>query len=183
MNRAPLAACLLVALTPTAALAQMNYSSVDISWVDAEYDDADIDGDGLEIAGSYAFDDQFFVLGKWLEQDLDFGIDATFIELGAGLHTAIQDDLDFVGTLSYVDVEIASGDDDGFALGAGLRAQLADAVQAEASVRFVDYDDRGSDTGFVLTGRYYFHDTMAVSLGLDFNDLADALRIGFRAEF
>lgn len=41
----------------------------------------------------------------------------------------------------------------------------------------------GSDTGLRLKGRYYFADTMAVSLGTDFNDAADTLRLGFRAEF
>jgi hypothetical protein len=178
-----LAAALAAAFAPAASFAEMSYSSVDISWIDSEFDNTDLDGNGIEIAGSYQLNEQFFVLGKWLEQDLDFGIDATFIEFGAGLRKPLQDDLDFVGTLSYVDVEIGNGDDDGLAVAAGVRAQLADAVQIEAMLRLVDYDDLDSDSGIVLTGRYYFSQTMAVTLGLDFTDLADSVRLGFRAEF
>lgn len=183
MKNARLAAALLVALAPAASFAEMSYNRIDVSFVDADYDDSDVDGDGFEIAASYLLNDQIFLLGRWLEEDLDFDVDASFIEIGVGLRKPIQDDLDFVGTLSYVDVEIGPGDDDGLALAGGVRAQLSDVVQAEAMVRYVNYDELDSDTGIVLTGRYYFNDSMAVSLGLEFGDLADALRIGFRLEF
>lgn len=183
IKNARLAAALLVALAPAAALAEMSYNRIEVSFVDADYDDTDSDGDGLELAASYLLNEQVFLHGRWLEEDLDLDVDASFIELGVGLRKAIQDDLDFVGTLSYVDVEIGSGDDDGLALAGGVRAQLSDTVQAEAMIRYVNYDELDSDTGIVLTGRYYFSDSMAVSLGLDFGDLADMLRLGFRMEF
>lgn len=183
IENARMAAAVLVALAPAAAMADMSYNRIEVSWVDSDYDDTDVDGDGIELAASYLINDQIFVQGRWLEEDLDFDIDGSFFEIGAGLRKAIQDDLDFVGTLSYVDIEIGSGDDDGLALAGGVRAQLSDAVQAEAMVRYVNYDELDSDTGIVLTGRYYFNDSMAVSLGLDFGDLADVLRLGFRLEF
>lgn len=183
MKNARLAAALLVALAPAATLAEMSYNRIEISFVDADYDDSDVDGDGFEIAASYLLNEEIFVHGRWLEEDLDLNIDASFIELGVGLRKPLQDDLDFVGTLSYVDVEIGSADDDGFGLAAGIRAQLSDAVQAEAMLRYVNYDDLDSDTGIVLAGRYYFNESMAVGLGLEFGDLADTLRIGFRLEF
>lgn len=183
IKTARLTAVLLVALAPAAAMAEMSYNRIEVSLVDADYDDTDVDGDGIELAASYLINDQIFIHGRWVEEDLDFDVDGSFFELGVGLRKAIQDDLDFVGTLSYIDIEIGSGDDDGLALAGGVRAQLSDNVQAEAMVRYINYDDLDSDTGIVLTGRYYFNETMAISVGLDFGDLADNLRVGFRLEF
>src|SRR5690606_17032562 len=134
IKNARLAAALLVALAPTAAFAEMSYNRIDVSLVDADYDDTDVDGDGIELAASYLLNEQVFVHGRWLEEDLDFDVDGSFFEIGVGLRKAIRDDVDFVGTLSYVDVEIGSGDDDGLALAGGVRAQLSDTIQAEAMV-------------------------------------------------
>ena len=68
-------------------------------------------------------------------------------------------------------------------LGAGIRSRLADSFELDAMLRYVDFDNAGSDTGVVLTGRYYFNKTMAVTVGTDMTDDLDTLRVGFRAEF
>jgi long-subunit fatty acid transport protein len=128
-----------------------------------------------------------FLLGEWQDQSLDFGIDGRMIELGAGLTHAFTPDLDFVGTLSYIDAEVEAGgfsaDDDGLALGGGIRSRVGTSFEVDAGLKFVDFDESGSDTGFSFGGRYYFTEKMAVSLGADFNDNADTLHLGFRAEF
>ena len=77
----------------------------------------------------------------------------------------------------------ASIDEDGFALGGGIRARLTDAFEVDASLQYVDLDQSGSDTGIKLRGRYYFTDRFAFSLETEFDDDIDTLSLGFRAEF
>lgn len=179
------AACL---LAPGLALADMRYNFVEGSIVDVELDGpGNVDGDGLEIAGSYALDERFFVLGRWQDQDFDRGVDGRLIELGAGLHHALSDTIDFVATLTYLDLELdagnASADDDGIAIAGGIRARLAEQFEVDAALKLIDSDNSGTDSTLMLGGRYYFRDTMAVTAGMDFGDDADTLKIGFRLEF
>lgn len=179
----------LCSLAPSAVLADLRYNAFDANFVDIEIDSGrtNVDGDGIELGGSYELNDKFFLLGRWQDQDLDFGIDGRVLEIGAGLHHPLSETMDFVGTLSYLDTELDAGnlsaDDSGLAIGGGIRARVAEAVEIDASLKLIDFDDSGSDTGVTLGGRYYFSDTMAVGVGLDFSDDADTLRIGFRAEF
>jgi hypothetical protein len=182
---------LLAALAPTAIFAQegMRYTAFDVSLIDVELDSiVDVDGDGFEVSGSYELNDKLFLLGKWQDQDLDFGIDGRSLEFGAGIHFPLSDDdLDFVATLSYVDYEVdlgnVSGDDDALALGGGIRTRIGRQFEIDALLRYIDFDEAGSDTGVLVGGRWYFADNMAISFGTELNDNSDALRVGFRAEF
>lgn len=189
MRHATVAAALLAIGVPTASLAEMRYSSIDVSFVDVEIDAGftDVSGDGIEFSGSYELNENVFLLGKWQDQSFDFGIDGTALELGAGLNHELSTALDLVGTLSYVDTELEangfSADDDGLALGGGVRSRLSDSFEIGAMLRWVDYDNAGSDTGVDLFGRFFFKDTMAISFGTELNDNVDVLRLGFRSEF
>jgi hypothetical protein len=86
-----------------------------------------------------------------------------------------------------VDTEVELGnfsaDDNGLAIGGGIRTRISQSFELDAGLKFVDMDDSGSDTGVAVTGRWYFHDSFALSFGADLNDYADTFRIGFRAEF
>ena len=182
MKRAFMMGALLAAALPGAALAELHYSTFEarlLTDIDVEASGADVNGDGFAIAGSYEMGDKLFLFGEWQDQSFDFGIDGTGLEY--------LPDFDFVGTLSLVDQELEVGgfsaDDDGLALGGGVRAKVAASFELDAMLRYVDMDEGGSDTGFRLGGRWYFTDTLAVSFGLDTNDNADTMHVGFRAEF
>jgi hypothetical protein len=189
MKRIALIGSILCSLAPSAAFAQMRYSAFDASYIDVELDGGitNVDGDGFEIGGSYELNDKIFLLGKWQDQSLDFGIDGRAIELGAGLHHPLGETVDFVATLTYIDLEVELGnitaDDDGLAIGGGIRARVAESFEVDAGLKLVDLDSSGSDTGFNFGGRWYFNETMAIGAAAEFNDNADTLRIGFRAEF
>ena len=189
MKRLILLGSILCSLAPTTLLAQMSYNAFDVSFVDIELDGnrVNVDGDGFEIGGSFELNDKFFLFGTWQEQNLDFDVDGRELELGAGLHHPLGETVDFVATLSYIDAEVDAGaysaSDDGLALGGGIRARLAESFEVDASLKLVDFDDSGSDTGFSFGGRWYFDDNMAITGGADFFDNADVLHIGFRAEF
>jgi hypothetical protein len=165
----------------------MNYTNFEVSMLDVELDSVNVDGDGFALAGSYELNDKFHIFGEWQDQSLDFGIDGRSLELGGGYTHSFSDTLDFVGTLSYVDAEVklgsATADDDGLAVGGGIRTRLSDSFELDAHLKLVDFDESGSDTGYGIGGRYYFNDSMAVGASADFTDNADTLRVGFRWEF
>ena len=189
MNRAALIGTLMAALLPSASFAEMNYSKVELQFIDVELDGsvANVDGDGFAISGAYELNDKLFLLGEWQDQSFDFGIDGTQYELGAGLRHPINSTIDFVGTLSYIDSEVEaagfSASDDGLGLGAGIRSRIGDSFEFDAALKYVDFDEAGSDTGVTLGGRWYFTKTMALSFGTDSTDNVDAFHVGFRAEF
>jgi opacity protein-like surface antigen len=181
------AGALLLAFTPGVVLADLNYTGAELNFVSVDLGDIDVDGDGFELAGSYAMSDRYFLFGEYGDQSLDFGLDGRSFEVGAGFNHQLKADTDFVASVSYIDAELKFGgvsvDDDGFALGAGVRSRIARSFEVEGGIRYIDLDQAGSDTGFVLGGRYYVNDSFAISAGTDLNDNADTFRIGFRAEF
>jgi len=189
MKRATLIGALVLALTPGALLAEMRYTNFEVNVIDVELDGSfvNVDGDGFEVSGSYEMNDRLFLFGEWQDQSLDFGIDGKALEFGAGMSHELNPDLDLVGTLSYVDLEVElanfTADDDGLALGGGIRSRVGTSFEIDALLRYVDFDEAGGDTGVAVTGRYYFTPKLAVSFGTDLNDNADTLRVGFRAEF
>lgn len=190
MKRTALYGAIVAALTaPGVVLADMNYSGVEINYLDLDVDAgvASINGDGFEFGGSWELNEQFHLFASWQDQSLDFDIDGRTLELGGGWAHGFSDKLDFVGTLSYVDAELeangVTASDDGLALGGGIRSRLGDSFEVEAGLKYVDFDESGSDTGLSLGGRYYFNDSMALGASLDSNDNADTLRLGFRWEF
>ena len=176
-------------LIPSIALAEFTYTGIEVSYVDVEFNDGvtALDGDGYRVGGFYEFNDSFFLLAELEDQSFDLGIDGSSTEVGVGFHHAFGSTLDFVGSASLVqeDVQVAGfgGDDDGFALGGGIRARLMDSFEVDAGLQWVDLDRGGSDTRIKLRGRYYFTDSFAFSLETEFDDDIDTLRFGFRAEF
>jgi hypothetical protein len=188
MKHAFVVGLVLAAAAPGAALAdELRYSNFEVSWIDVSLDGAaNVDGDGLAFSGAYELNKKMFLFGEWQDQNYDFGIDGRSLEFGAGLHHELSRNLDFVGTLSYLDDEVKFGgisaSDNGLGLGAGIRTWLGTQFQLDAMLKFVDFDS-GSDTGVSVMGRYYFKNKLAVSFGTDMTDNADTLRLGFRAEF
>lgn len=174
---------------PGISQAQFNYTAIDLSYVDVELDvgPGTIDGDGFSIGGTYEIADSFFIGGSYEDASLDFNIDAELMEVGGGYFHTLNDDLDFIATFSYVDIELSSGgfsgDDDGLALGAGVRTALGESFEVEAMLEYIDFDSGGSDTGLELRGRYFFSDDIAVTGQVDLGKDIETLRIGIRFEF
>ena len=93
--------------------------------------------------------------------------------------------MDLIGTLRYVDVELDTGfgsaDDDGFGLGVGLRGRVTDNIELEAGINYVDLDDGGDDTSLAAGGRYYFTPAFAVGAGFEVGDDVTSWTVGVRA--
>jgi opacity protein-like surface antigen len=182
MKRIALFAAIAALCAPSALLADMNYTSLEVDYLDLDADGG-VSGDGFAIGGSWELNDQFHLFGSWQDQSYDGGFDGETLEVGGGWSHSFSDTLDFVGTLSLLDAEIESFSDDGLALGGGIRSRLGDSFELDAGLKYVDMDESGSDTGLSVGGRYYFNDAMALGASLDSYDNADTLRLGFRWEF
>jgi opacity protein-like surface antigen len=180
-----------IALTALPALSQaeFNYTYVDLSFVDIEFDvgPGSIDGDGFAVSGAYTVADGFFVGGSYNDADYDFGVDGNITRITGGYFHPLNEDLDFIATLSFVDAEVSTGpfngSNDGLAIGGGVRYAISEDFEVDAMAEFVDMDSGGSDTGFEVRGRYYFNDDIAVSAQLDVAKDIETFRIGVRFEF
>ena len=186
MNRKSLPAASAIALAAFLGLSSgafaandLSYTYIEGSYLDIDVDDADADGDGFGIAGSVALTELFLVFGSFASAELDgpmgFDVDFDTWEFGAGVNYPLGNNLDAVGRLSYLNVEVdvpglGNADDDGFGLYGGLRGRLAAPVELEGGIAYADLDEAGDDTSLVLAGRYYFTDQWAAGLSADIGD-------------
>jgi hypothetical protein len=176
-------------LLPSVGLADFAYTGVEVSYVDLDFSNGpgSLNGDGIRVTGTYEINNDFFAKGEFEDQNYDAGVDGSAYELGVGYRYPFSSSLDFVGTGSYVKQKVKVAgfgvDDDALAIGGGIRAQIMDALQVEAGLQYVNWDQGSSDTGVELRGRYYFKNNMAFSLEVDRTDSIDTLSLGFRAEF
>ena len=177
-----------IAALPLAAAADgFDYTFVEGGIVNTEVDAGivDIDGDGIGINGSFSINEDLHILAGYSDIDYDFGVGGSLLNVGLGFNSGISQDLDFVADVSYVSAEIDSGigraDEDGYSLGAGIRARTGDNVELEAGLHYVDLDS--SDTVVSVSGRYYFSNSFALGAGLADDDGGLSWNIGVRAEF
>jgi hypothetical protein len=169
---------------PGIALAEFDYNFVEGSFVDVEIDDTSVDGDGIRLEASFEIGGTFFGHVEYEDYDFDFNIDGNMTEFGGGYFHGLSDDLDFIATGQYDEVEIEGYDDDGLGIGGGIRARVADSLEIDAMLNYVDFDNIGNDTFADLRARYYFNDQFAVTLKLELgSDVFDTMGIGVRYSF
>jgi Outer membrane protein beta-barrel domain len=172
-----------------AALAEdFDYSFVQASYGQVEFDDVDVDGDALGIGGSFALSERFHVFGSYETADFDGGVDFNGFETGLGFNSPLSETVDFIGQVSYVNAEFegpgGSVDDNGYGLGVGLRAMLTPVLEVDGGISYVDYGGGSDgDTGFGAGFLYHFTESVAVGLsggwGDDTNTYALTGRISF----
>lgn len=165
-----------------------DYSYLEVGYVKSEIDDFDVDGDGLGLRGSYEFTENFHAFAAYSDQDFDFDVGASTLEVGGGYAWPINPNMDIVGTVSYVKVEIdvpffGDVDDDGFALGAGLRARAMEQLELTGGLKYVSFDEGGEDTTFAAGGRYFFTKQFAAGVDVDFDDDGTTWTLAGRLSF
>lgn len=160
---------LVLALSASASAEDFDYSFLSIGYGVIDFDDIGVDGDGLNIGGSFAINDTIHLFGEYQAADLDFGIDASTFSAGIGYNTSVSPTVDLVARLSYEYAEVdipgpGNFDDSGFGLGVGLRFAASDTIELNAGITYVDLGDSGDDTGFGVAGFYDFSDAFALGL-------------------
>ncbi len=174
-----------LSLFPIAGLTDgFDYTFVEGGFVSSEINvgGTDADGDGLQFAGSYAFNDQIHFIAKYVDQNYDFGIDTTTISFGAGISQVLNRDWDFIGQLSYVSLDTnTGGDDGGLGLMGGVRGRVRPDVEVDAGINYTDVG--ASDTSLFVSGRYFLSNTLTVGGGLTLDDGDTAFNLTVRSLF
>ncbi|HIP81704.1 MAG TPA: hypothetical protein EYH16_04760 [Leucothrix mucor] len=148
-------------------------SAANFSYNYVEAGIAKVDADGAEntygIDGSYGVTPNVNLLGSYSTTEAG-DIDVSGFSLGAGYHAPISPSTDFVGEVSYINIE-ADGveDQSGYGLNAGVRHKVSPEIEANASINFVDIEDK-DDTSFTVGGRYYFNQQFSAGLGYETGD-------------
>jgi hypothetical protein len=174
---------------PVTALAQSGQSTkfgdLSYSYAELRFVDADNDGDGFQLAGSFELEGDWILVGSLLTLDYGSSIDATLFEIGAGYVWDYTENWDLFTTLrlahAEVDTPAGDADDTGFAISAGTRGFLAPKFEIRGSVNHLNLDD--SDTYLQFAGDYYFTDQLSAGISLDFAGDNELFSIGARWYF
>ena len=166
------------------------YTFVELNYRNLDDEDSDAEADGLQIRGSYAFEDvqneflrNTFVLGSWSMLDDEIELDEW--EIGGGYVHPVSDKLDLVGTVSLLHQEVDAGgaDDDetGFEIAGGGRMWVAEQFELDGRLIYRDvFDD---DFGIGLGGRYHATEQISIGADLEFVGDIDEIRVGIRWQF
>lgn len=175
---------------PAAAAAQQpsfGYTYVQGSILSSELNDVgpfDADGDGIELAGSFAVTPRVHVVGSYRDEGFDFDIDRSRLELGAGYNYRLQEGFDLVGQLTYIDTDIDGAGPgvgaDGFGIEGAVRGRFTPRTEFDAGIRYEDV--RGSNSALFFDGRYFLQPNLAVGGGVTADDGDLTLRADIRFE-
>lgn len=190
MNRAS-AAIFAISLLASSicAAADVSYDFLRLSYVDTELDvgPLDVDGDGFELGGSVSVFNNAFAFGRFAALDMDFGVDASRLEIGGGYHHRITPKIDLVGQLGYVSVDLDSAggdfDDDGILVSGGVRSRLTADIEGRAALNHRSMDEGDNDTEIELGGDYYLTENWTVGGELAFGDDATTWSLSGRYAF
>ena len=183
--RAGLAAAAL--MTAQAAFAtDVSYDFFELRFVDTEIDDANIDGDGFLIGGSYNISDNWLIIGSYTDIGFDRGVDASFLEAGGGYVFPIDPKFDLFATGSIIRAELDGPNnidesETGFRIVGGIRSKFTEQFEGRAELNYVDIDD--SDTIIRLGGDFYFTPEFAAGATIDLGGDNDSITFGIRYFF
>lgn len=166
-----------------------NYVQGSYSQMEADVDGDSVDIDGLNLTGSFALGDHFFVLvdiGRAEGNESLYGVDIdTEVDsrsLGFGFHTALTDRLDLVTSVSRAEADITTdiegfgeleGDTDANLLSVGLRGMATESLELFGNAVYVDGDE-DSDTQLNVGALYQFNPSVGVGLSFTTADDSNA---------
>lgn len=164
----------------------LNYNFVELGYVSTDIDDLNVDGDGLGIGGSFSLSDNYHVFAGYTDQDFDFSINLTTMNVGLGYSRAIAQSVDLVASIAYVTAEIdvpffGSEDADGYGLGLGVRTMTSEQIELFGGLDYVNLGDGGSDTVLIAGAGYYF--TKNFRLGAQFAASDDSTSYGVTVRY
>ena len=166
-----------------------SYSFVELGYTSTEFDDFDVDGDGLGLRGSIEFTDMFHGFASYSDLDFDADVGTTEMEIGAGLAYPVSPNVDLVGTVSYLNLDVdlpqpfADVDDSAIALGGGLRGRVGEQLELSGGLKYAEFDEGGNDTVFNVGARYYFTKIFALGADIGFNEDGTSWVLGGRFDF
>lgn len=142
---------ILFAFSGAAFADDFNYNYVQISYGEAEIDNTGgLDGDGPGIFGSVALSEKIHLFGEYQVADFGQGVDLGQLEAGLGYVFNVSETVDIIAKAAYVNMEVdtpqGSVDENGYAIGAGIRGMLTERVELNGGLDLVDLDESDSET-------------------------------------
>ena len=181
-TKSALSLLLLAGISTSAVQASdVKYNYIEGRYIlDAETDN-NVDGDGFQLGGSFRINNDFYVIGSYQTLDLDFNNDIDTLKIGAGYILPINGQWDANFSLSLVNRDVNSNDDNGFSASAGVRGMLTPKIEGRAAVNYIDVND--SDTFITLGADYFVLRNLSVGVEADLSGDLDTVSIGARYYF
>lgn len=191
MRKLVWAVALALAGVASAQADDLSYSYAEGGFGIVDFDAVSEEGDGYFVGGSLGFGTNWLGYVEYSVAEFDdSGVEADIdeIQLGFGGHFPMNDSVDFVGKLAYVEQSIevstafgsADADEDGYMLSAGVRGVALGRLDLSGAIEYVDVGE-SDDTGLSLRGLYEFTDMF--SLGARIGSSDDVTEYGVFARF
>lgn len=174
--------------------ATLGYTYVEAGYGETDLDDVDADGEGYRISGSLAIGPAYHIIAEYVTADLEldntnFDVNVDTISVGFGYNFPISPKADVIGRILYVDSEVevdgpfisGEGDDSGVGIQARLRGEVAEGLEVEGGIDYVDVFDE--ETSLVLEGRYFLTEILALGGGVEISDDSTTYGIALRLKF
>lgn len=173
MKRA-LCAIVLAAILPVSAEAsELNYSYVELDYLNSRHaatspGGSGADSDGYGIRGSFGFAENFYVTAAYANSEFNgagSGFDNDKWNVGFGYHHQMYEQADWFVEANYtkIDSNFALTDDSYFDVGVGLRGSISDRFEGIAKLSYNDGGD--SDPGYYPQ----YDNAFSVTAGLQWN--------------
>jgi hypothetical protein len=153
------------------ALAQSpDWTYAEASYLSSEFDEdllSDIEPEGFELKGSYAFTDNWFVQGAYNDQDddvsvpgfPDVNVEFSSFNIGGGYAHPLSENTHIYGRAAFeswdFEVDDFDEDDQGYSAAAGIRAVVWEGLELNAEVGYIDVGDFFDGEGFFEIGGIY----------------------------
>lgn len=169
-------------LIATLLLANVAHAQgISYNYLEARYLDSEVgfvDGDGIEVGGSYQVDAEWLVAGSYSNQDFDFVGDLDTFEVGIGYILPNVNGFAVTAEAAIVRREFGNDDDNGIKLSSTARIFLAENLEGRGSLNYLNVDD--SDLYIELGADYFFMPQLAAGAEVQLGSDTDTISIGVR---
>lgn len=177
---------LLFTIPASAERPSFNFVQAGYQEVDLDVTGLDVDGDGWFVSGSFEIGDDWFAFVGYSDTGFDFSVDLTEWNAGLGYRTGISDNTDVFARVAYIDAEVeapgfGSIDDSGYGVGVGIRSNITDLIELYGEIAYSDLGD-GAD-GTEVGGGILFNITDAFAVGVGASTDDDVTAYGVNARY
>lgn len=187
----------LIALAAPALAGDLNYNFAQLKYEEYEIDIVDeaipsgsssIDGDGFALTGSFEVGEHWYVLVDYGQTKLDFDVDLSQLALGVNFRVGMTERVDFTGGIAVERLKaeestLPAVSETGIGANIGIRALLADWLELNGRVGYIEFGDNLSEVSgerYGVGAAFNFSERFGVVLDADYWDDVTAYGVGVR---